>query len=123
MPHSSTLYYTEGHMFRTNADTPRLAGRRVTVRHAGPADTATLARLAALDSAPPPRGPALVAEADARVVAALPFGSGRPIADPFTRTSDAVELLQLRRAQLAAADPSPRRSFVRRVRSLLPRLA
>jgi hypothetical protein len=110
-------------MFRTNAQTPRLAGQRVTVRHAGPADTAALARLAALDSARAPRGPALLAEADARVVAALPFGSGRPIADPFTRTSHAVALLELRRAQLEAADRSPRRSLVQRVRSLLPRLA
>jgi hypothetical protein len=110
-------------MFRTTADTPRLARKRVTVRHAGPADRAALARLAALDSARAPRGPALLAEADARVIAALPFGSGRAIADPFARTSHAVELLELRRAQLEAAEHSPRRSLVKRVRSLLPRLA
>ena len=110
-------------MFRTNEDTPTSAGRRVTVRHAGTADASDLARLAALDSARVPHGPALVAEADSRVVAALPFGSGRPIADPFEPTSHAVALLELRRAQLEAADPEPRRSLTQRVRSLLPRLA
>jgi hypothetical protein len=110
-------------MFRTTADTPKPAGRRVTVRHAGPADAADLARLAALDDARAPKGPALLAEADTRVVAALPFGSGRPIADPFERTSHAVALLELRRAQLEAADTEPRRSLVKRVRSLLPRAA
>jgi hypothetical protein len=110
-------------MFRSKAGTPGSAQRRVTVRHAGPSDAAHLARLAALDGARAPQGPSLLAEADSRVVAALPFGSGRPIADPFERTSDAVALLELRRAQLEAAEAEPRRSLRKRVRSLLPRVA
>src|ERR671924_2110131 len=73
----------------------------VTVRPSQPADESGLARLAALDSARPLRGPALVAEADSRLLAALPLGSGRPIADPFEPTAEVVELLRLHKEQLA----------------------
>jgi len=76
----------------------------VTVRRSTSGDAGALARLAALDSASPPRGPALVAEADARLLAALPLGSGRPIADPFEPTAELVALLELRRAQMETAD-------------------
>jgi hypothetical protein len=77
--------------------------RNFTVRPSRPADESGLARLAALDSAKPLRGPALVAEADSRLLAALPLGSGRPIADPFEPTAEIVALLQLRKEQLAEA--------------------
>ena len=76
--------------------------RNVTVRLARPADESGLARLAALDSAEPLRGPALVAEAGSSLIAAIPLGAGRPIADPFEPTAELVELLELRRDQLAA---------------------
>jgi hypothetical protein len=89
----------------------------ITVRHAVSSDRSELDRLAALDSAKPPRGPALVAEADSRMLAALPLGSGRPIADPFEPTAEVVALLQLRAAQMAAA-PRPR-GWTDRVRSLM----
>lgn len=69
----------------------------VTVRPSRPADESGLARLAALDSARPLRGPALVAESDSRILAALPLGSGRPIADPFEPTAEIVALLELRK--------------------------
>jgi hypothetical protein len=75
----------------------------VTVRRSTSADTADLARLSALDSARPPRGPALVAEADSRLLAALPIGSGRAIADPFEPTAELVALLELRRSQMTTA--------------------
>jgi hypothetical protein len=78
-----------------------------TVRRSTSGDEAGLARLAALDSASPPRGPALIAEADSRMLAALPLGSGRPVADPFHRTAELVALLELRRAQMAAAARAP----------------
>jgi hypothetical protein len=78
--------------------------QNLTVRRSTSADAASLARLAALDSASPPRGPALVAEADSRMLAALPLGSGRPIADPFEPTSELVALLELRRSQIESAD-------------------
>ena len=86
----------------------------VTVRRSTAGDAGALARLAALDSASPPRGPALVAEADSRLLAALPLGSGRPIADPFEPTAELVALLELRRAQMETADsddPARRRGL------------
>ena len=78
--------------------------KNVTVRRSTSGDAGALARLAALDSASPPRGPALVAEADSRLLAALPLGSGRPIADPFEPTAELVALLELRRSQMETAD-------------------
>ena len=90
----------------------------ITVRYSVASDLSELARLAALDSATPPRGPALVAEADSRMLAALPLGSGRPIADPFEPTAEIVALLQLRAEQLhdGAASAADSRD---RLRSLL----
>jgi hypothetical protein len=90
----------------------------ITVRHAVAADAGELERLAALDSARPPRGPALVAMAETRMLAALPIGSGRPIADPFEPTAEIVALLELRAAQLGDESGQPRR-LSERVRSLL----
>jgi hypothetical protein len=104
-------------MFRHTADTPKLKHSHVTVRHSVDADERALARLAALDSAAPLRGPALLAESDARVIAALPLGSGRPIADPFEPTAEAVALLELRKTQLLARDAPRRRGLAR----ILPR--
>jgi hypothetical protein len=52
----------------------------------------------------------LIAESDARIIAALPLGSGRPIADPFERSGEALALLRLRAEQL------------RRTRVVRPRL-
>ena len=90
----------------------------ITVRSAVSADHADLVRLAALDSARPPRGPALVALADSRMLAALPLGAGRPIADPFEHTAEAVALLELRARQLAERNVE-RRGLGDRLRSLL----
>ena len=84
--------------------------KNVTVRRSAPGDESALARLASLDSATPPRGPALIAEADSRMLAALPLGSGRAIADPFEPTADLVGLLELRRTQIEAAKAAPRRT-------------
>jgi hypothetical protein len=78
--------------------------QNITVRRSTSGDASALARLAALDSGSPPRGPALIAEADTRILAALPLGAGRPIADPFEPTAALVQLLELRRTQMAAAD-------------------
>jgi hypothetical protein len=90
--------------------------KNITVRYSVASDLSALARLAALDSASPPRGPALVAETDSRMLAALPLGSGRPIADPFERTAEILELLRLRAEQVPAREPNRWRD---RVRSLL----
>ena len=56
---------------------------RLVLRRAAAEDELSLARLARLDSAPRPSGPMLVAEIDGKLVAAVPFGGGRAIADPF----------------------------------------
>jgi hypothetical protein len=89
----------------------------ITVRRSVSADRSELERLAALDSARPPTGPVLVAEAESRILAALPLGSGRPIADPFEPTAAVVALLQLRAEQIAAGQRG--RGWSERVRSLL----
>jgi hypothetical protein len=86
----------------------------VIVRPSRPADESGLARLAALDSARPLRGPALVAESGSRLLAAVPLGPGRAIADPFEPTAELVELLELRKEQLGgskAGDASGSRSW------------
>jgi hypothetical protein len=44
---------------------------------------------------------ALVAEVDGRLRAALPLDGSTPIADPFFRGAELVDLLRLRAAQLA----------------------
>jgi hypothetical protein len=89
----------------------------ITVRRSVPGDKSELERLAALDGARPPTGPALVAEAGSRMVAAFPLGSGRPIADPFEPTAAIVALLRLRAEQMAgSSDP---RGWTERMRSLL----
>jgi hypothetical protein len=80
------------------------------IREAQPVDDAALRRLAALDgtAAYPeepgrgrvPTGRLLVAEADGRLVAAVPLSGGPAIADPFRKTPGLVSLLGLRAAQL-----------------------
>ena len=103
-------------MYRNNpAD---LASEQVTVRPARDEDRVALASLASLDSAKAPQGPALVAESGARILAALPLGSGRPIADPFEPTAQMVALLELRRTQLEREAHSPKRSLPARAREL-----
>jgi hypothetical protein len=95
----------------------RYTGDQVTVRYAATFDRSELAELAALDSATAPSGPVLVAEADARLVAALPLGSGRPIADPFRPSDEVIALLRLRAEQLARRTPRP--SGRERLRALI----
>ena len=95
-----------------------LHDKDIIVRRANAADERELARLAALDGAAPIGGSALVAESDARIVAALPLGSGRSIADPFEPTAELVALLELRATQLRNGR-STRRGVRDRVRGLL----
>jgi hypothetical protein len=76
---------------------------QVTLRYAVVADGPRLQELAELDSAPVPQGPALVAEVDGRLRAALAIRGGAVIADPFHRSTELIELLRTRAAQLSAA--------------------
>lgn len=88
---------------KTRRRVEQRASQDLVIRDAAPDDRGPLQRLALLDSAPLPHGPMLVAERAGMVVAAVPLGGGRSIADPFEPSADIVSLLELRRTQLRAA--------------------
>jgi hypothetical protein len=81
------------------------AEENVTLRLGSPADQASLARLAELDSSTPPAQPVLLAEVDGQVRAALSLTGGTVIADPFYPTAQLIDLLRARVRQL---DTAPR---------------
>ena len=66
----------------------------VVIRPAHPADADVVRRLAHLDSADELHGEVLLAVQGDRAVAAMSLTEGRVVADPFTRTAHAVELLR-----------------------------
>ncbi len=70
------------------------------IRTATAADTASLQRLAALDSGRLAAGPHLLAEVGGHAVAALALGSDAVVADPFSYTATVVDLLRRRAGQL-----------------------
>ena len=74
----------------TSLPAPHLAG--VVLRTARLDDD--LIRLAALDSARPLQGPALVAEENGAIVAALCLSTGRGVADPFVPALHLLDLLR-----------------------------
>jgi hypothetical protein len=76
----------------------------LTIRSATAADSPALARLAALDSSQVPVGPLFVAEQDDVLIAAVSASDGVAIADPFTRSADAVELLRRRARQVSGRE-------------------
>jgi hypothetical protein len=79
----------------------------VVIRPAVAADADVLRRLAALDSARPLNGSALLAEQRGSVVSAVSLSDGRAIADPFVATADTVALLRVRAAQLQNVGDRP----------------
>jgi hypothetical protein len=81
----------------------------VTLRLAVAGDSRRLRILAQLDSTPVPSGPILIAEVDGRLCAALPLDGSDPIADPFRRSADLIELLRTRAAQLTGPERGRRR--------------
>lgn len=87
----------------TNRIIPMASEGDVTVRLARDSDAQGLLRLAAMDSAPVPIGPTLVAEVDFGLVAALPIEGSQAIADPFHRTAAIVQMLELRAGQMRAS--------------------
>jgi hypothetical protein len=66
----------------------------ITIRRSTTADAAAVARIAALDSGHVPEGDALLAFVGGELRAVLPLDGGRPLADPFHRTAELVELLR-----------------------------
>lgn len=55
--------------------------------------------LAELDGKPAPQGEALLAESEGRLVAAVGVKDGRAVADPFSLSAGALELIELRAEQ------------------------
>ena len=82
----------------------------ITIRPQEDRDQADLKRLEAVEESHPLAAPVLVAEANGTLIAAVSIPDGCSIADPFRRSLEAVELLQLRVSQL------PRRRRERRLR-------
>ena len=86
----------------------------ILIRLATHADARTLNDLAALDSRPGFAGPAMLAEIDGTVRAALDLSDGSVAADPFVRTAELVELLRMRARRVQGDRPtaSPRERAV-----------
>lgn len=82
-----------------------------------PTDESTLRRLAALDSTRPLKGRALVAEIDGEPVAAIGLTDGRVVADPFVKTSEVVELLQVRADRMQPEADKRTHRFIDRFRA------
>jgi hypothetical protein len=66
----------------------------ITIRRSTTGDEAAVARIAALDSGSAPEGGAMLAFAGGELRAVMPLDGGRPLADPFHRTAELVELLR-----------------------------
>ena len=66
----------------------------ITIRRSTAGDAAAVARMAALDSGRAPEGDAMLAFVGGELRAVLPLDGGRPLADPFHRTAELVELLR-----------------------------
>jgi hypothetical protein len=91
----------------SNELSPTITIRRIT---ATDADQAALARLAQLDSTYRLDGPALGAEVEGRLLAAISMETGDVVADPFSRTSELRAMLKLRVDQLGRDHTRRRRS-------------
>jgi hypothetical protein len=98
---------------RLRNGTAAIVGAAITIRPAYADDELSLSRLAALDSAPIPAAPILIAEVDGELRAALSLSDGAAIADPFFPTLHLVELL---RSHSAAAERLPQRRLRYRLR-------
>jgi hypothetical protein len=72
----------------------------VVIRRTTSSDGPALAALAALDAAPLPLGPSILAEVAGVPRAVLPLDGGPSFADPFAPTGELVALLELRAAQI-----------------------
>jgi hypothetical protein len=78
----------------------------IVIRLATLSDHRSVSNLAALDSRRPLAGPAMLAEVDGVVRAALDLSDGSVAADPFVRTAELVDLLRLRARRLQGEEPA-----------------
>lgn len=84
----------------------------ITIRPACPDDEAAIMRLAALDSAPVPRSPLVLAEVEGELRVAVSAHDRAVIADPFHRTLELVELLRDHVERTHRPTPPPERRGV-----------
>ena len=80
----------------------------VTIRSLDEGDAPALAHLAGLDSEAGIESPALGAEVEGKLLAAVSLADGRLVADPFSRTAELRSLLELRARQLHGRKPRSR---------------
>src|SRR5689334_10851573 len=78
----------------------------ITIRPAHADDERAIRRLAALDSAPMPRGALVLAEVDGELRVAVSTDGNEAIADPFHRTLELVALVRGYAMHVAAATSS-----------------
>jgi hypothetical protein len=98
----SNTHHHNGQPARYNGQLVRLEADAagVTIRDAVRADLDALERLAQRDTARRPDYPMLVAEVGGELRAAYSLSETRSIADPFHRTAELVELLEVHARQL-----------------------
>ena len=101
---------------RATASTRRGVGGEIVIRRSAPGDGQAMAALAALDGHAWRPGPALVAEVDGALRAALPLDGAEPFGDPFRRTAEIVALLELRAQQLNGGGGTRRQGILSRLR-------
>jgi hypothetical protein len=109
-------------MYEKHQTEPRgtdMTDKTLTIRRADSSDAGALVRLAALDSASPPTGEALLAEVGGELWAAVEIDSGAAIADPFRPSGEIVDLLRLQVSLDGRSERSGRGALAR----LLPRAA
>jgi hypothetical protein len=95
----------------------------VTIRRVTPDDWQAIERLAQLDGSPVPRGAALLAEVEDRVLVMRSLADGTTVADPFHPTAELVGLLEARAKHLGGATQSALRHPIRRAVALVRRAA
>lgn len=71
----------------------------ITIRHSTQEDRLAVLRLAQLDDRPVPEGDKLLAFVNGELAAARPLNKGTAVADPFRRTKEILEMLDLRAKQ------------------------
>ncbi len=79
----------------------------LSIRQLDEADASAVTRLAGLDSQPVPTDRLLGIDVEGRLLAAIGLDTGLVIADPFSRTEQLRELLELRLQQLREREPRP----------------
>ena len=99
---------------------PSALPESVLVRRATAGDHPSIRTLALLDSRRIGDGPYLVAEIADEMLAAMSLTTGTIVADPFRRTREAVELLRMRAAQIAARERELRAAGSDRKLKLVP---